>query len=166
MDRISTVALLAALLGMGWIAWDVSRAWQATASKSWPTAPGIITVSMVPDSPRHCGQDDLDYLHLYYTYDVDGAHYTKNQVFIGGPRCIGEWLAQRIVKRYPPGKAVLVYYDPDNPDTSVLEPGIPWYALGLWWKGGAVALALVVGVWRRKKPSASMGSFPAYRPRP
>src|SRR5207244_7805835 len=43
--------------------------------------------------------------------------------------------------QYPPGKAVTVYYDPQHPDRSVLEPGINEW-LGAQLVGGLVLIDL------------------------
>ena len=43
-----------------------------------------------------------------------------------------EHKVKRAEARYPPKAEILVYYDPDNPAFSVLEPGVIWDSL---WAG-------------------------------
>ena len=49
--------------------------------------------------------------------------------------------AQKIAKKYPKGKKVTVYYMPDNPAESLLEPGFS-YKVFAWPIAGVVMLAI------------------------
>ena len=58
-----------------------------------------------------------------YSYSVDGTPYTGGKVSFSqyGGR---QEHSRQIVQQYPVGKAVDVYYDPEKPETAVLEPGV------------------------------------------
>ena len=71
---------------------------------------------------------------------------------------------------YPTGKSVLVYYDPDAPDVTVLQPGIQSEQRWLLYIGfGYIALCTVAFVWVlcdcRKNAAlvAKLGSRPFVR---
>lgn len=105
-NKTSTAGVLAAILFAGSAYWYMQQNQMALSSKNWPTTKGTVSVSLVPNSPRHCGRDDLHHLDPYYTYSVGGESYTSESVFIGRPECIGPRLAQKSVDRYPVGKIV------------------------------------------------------------
>jgi hypothetical protein len=49
--------------------------------------------------------------------------------------------AQKIAKKYPKGKKVTVYYMPDNPGETLLEPGFSYKVFG-WLIAGVVMLGI------------------------
>jgi len=57
--------------------------------------------------------------------------------------------AEAVVRRYPPGSAVPVAYDPAHPDVACLEPGVigtcaPYFFIGLPLVGLGLYLAFVL----------------------
>jgi hypothetical protein len=94
--------------------WAGSAEWRhARASASWPTAPGAVekSYSIVDRRARH--------VHIVYSYEVQAVLYRSGRVAFGSysPEAGRRWL-----KQYPVGASVAVYFDPENPATSVLEP--------------------------------------------
>ncbi len=60
-----------------------------------------------------------------YTYQIDGKPFTGNRIAFGQKEIMSNSdAAQRVVREYPEAKSVDVYFDPNDPETSVLEPGI------------------------------------------
>jgi len=54
--------------------------------------------------------------------------------------------AEEIVNRYPTGRTVAVYYDPSDPGTAVLEPGVTWSSYMILGIGlSFVLISLAVG---------------------
>jgi hypothetical protein len=150
-----------AFLGMGIAALilGAGQLKEARASKSWPSVQGIVVSSSVQRSSDH---DDRDYYQasVVYEYAVGGVTYSCNRISYGTTRGRPED-AREEVKRYPKGKPVEVYYDPDDPDAAILEPGKagePYLWLGL---GGAFTLVGLVGLglvlFKRKSAAASEG---------
>lgn len=93
----------------GWIVLD-----RAGKSPDWPTANATVVYSVYSD-----GYD------VRYTYKVNGRTFRGNHVGFGEKKLTFDSDDQRqVVRRYPKGKVVEVYYDPGNPEVSVLEPGI------------------------------------------
>jgi len=107
---------------------------KAGASASWPTVPGQVRNSIAPRGDAiFVSRSDADFA---YTFQVDGASYTAHTLY---PHIL--WrraAASATTKTYPPGSAVTVYYSPNDPANSCLEPGI---RAGAWQR---VVMALLV----------------------
>jgi len=94
----------------------------AVKSKSWPAVPGTITRSEVKiwkrDGNTHYEPD------IAYSYSVEGKKYTSSKITVGdGSLDNNVSKAKRLQAEYPPDKEVDVYYDPDLPESAVLQPG-------------------------------------------
>jgi len=100
----------------------------AHASKSWPTVQGKITESFVERSRgrSNSGKSTSSYhLRIRYAFTVDGTPHTGDRAGYGDH--IGRENAShanRIVRRFPKGKEVTVYYQAGNPRECLLEPGV------------------------------------------
>jgi hypothetical protein len=105
---------------------------QSLRSRSWPTAPGVITESRVDSSRNRDGQWSHT-ARIRYRYTVDGKTYNGDTISYAKGLFDG---ASVQVSRYPQGSAVGVYYDPKDPASAVLDPGA----------GPTPALALLAGV--------------------
>ncbi|HZU35363.1 MAG TPA: DUF3592 domain-containing protein [Gemmataceae bacterium] len=85
------------------------------ASASWPTTDGTITVSSA--ERKHSW-------HLEYAYHIAGQSYSST-TYAEDPMPIqGEQEVLRHIARYPVGAQVAVSYDPHDPTTAVLHPGL------------------------------------------
>lgn len=105
----------------------------------WPTVTGtIVSSELESETDRHDGKPMTMYgAAIRYSYQVGGKSYESDSIQLGGTSETsrpGEF--ERMVARYPKGKSVKVYYDPDDPATATLEPG----ALG-----GIFNMAMVAG---------------------
>ena len=94
----------------------------AAASKNWPSVPGTITKSEVQvfkrDGNTHYQPD------IAYSYTVEGKKYTASKITVGdGSLDNNVTKAKRLQAEYPVDKEVDVYYDPDLPESAVLQPG-------------------------------------------
>ncbi|MCX8124995.1 MAG: DUF3592 domain-containing protein [Spirochaetes bacterium] len=89
----------------------------ARQSLYWPKAEGVITQSFM-DWDRHRQQ----FANIKYTFTVNGEEITGFQISAKDMNKSNEDL----LKEYPVGKKVIVYYDPENPENSLLEPGYSW----------------------------------------
>jgi hypothetical protein len=130
--------------GVGLLVLGTGQLKKARASESWPSVQGIVVSSTVERSSEHDNTDHYQ-ASVVYEYAVDGVTYSCNRVSYGATRGLQEE-AQAEAKRYPKGKRVEVYYDPDDPDVAVLEPGKagePYLWLGL---GGAFAVVGLIGL--------------------
>lgn len=76
---------------------------------------------------------------IVYRYTVDGrAHESRRIAFVNRAR--GRTRSE-LAAEYPAGRAVTVRYDPDDPETAVLEPGV---TTGLIVEGGLVSGGFVL----------------------
>jgi Protein of unknown function (DUF3592) len=94
--------------------WAGSAEWRhARASASWPTTPGIVEKSYSVLDRRTRS------VHIVYTYEVGAVPYRSGRVAFGShsPAAGRRWL-----RDYPVGASVPVYFNPEDPATSVLEP--------------------------------------------
>ncbi|MBK7896985.1 MAG: DUF3592 domain-containing protein [Candidatus Promineifilaceae bacterium] len=110
-------------VGIGLSIWGWSVLQNARVSESWPTTDGEILSSSVRVDRD---EDGTSYFgDVTFRYLVDDFSYTSDNVSFGqygGDRDH----AEAIVARYPAGSGVTVHYDPADPETAVLEPGVTW----------------------------------------
>jgi len=125
-----------------------------SGARRWPKTPGRITVSEVASyeagrdrskpTVESGGKNAPKFMPVIeYTYTAKGRSYTSRTLHhnteVGGSL---DW-AEKTADRYPVGKIVPVYYDPDKPSRAALEfgSGIGYVLLVL------ALLALAVAVW-------------------
>jgi len=101
---------------------------KAQASMSWPKVPGRIIASQVRQTRDADGQESPE-VFLTYSYSVGVTPMQGTRVSIGTRN------PNAVVKKYPAGTDVQVYYDPQKPSSAVLEPG-----------GSGITILLIVGV--------------------
>ena len=108
--------------------------YKARQSTDWPSVPGNVVESGIrtehsSSSSGSSGSSTTYHANVVYEYRVDGEKLTGKRVSFGEyGREIPDH-AQAIADRYPVGKEVPVYHDPESPDDAVLEPGahgVPW----------------------------------------
>ncbi len=99
------------------------------ASKTWPTANGVIIRSEIEAHTRTSSDDSqkeetfITTPKIAYEYQVDGNRFKGSKVALSSP----SGNAQQLVTRYPKGKSIPVYYNPDKPRQAVLIPGGPGF---------------------------------------
>jgi hypothetical protein len=107
------------------LAWTM-RSWRrATASKEWPTADGVVLRSSIR-LEHSTDSDDRPTTsfapHVLYQYVVASRVYKAERIAFGPFSGTRDW-AERDLARYRVGERVNVHYDPNDPETAVLEPG-------------------------------------------
>lgn len=123
---------------------------EAKASESWPTVQGSVTESQLES---HTDDGSTTYsVHVIYEYTVQGQQLDSDRVWFGGDYSTSDRSGmQKIVRDYPIGKQVTVYYSPDDPTESVLLPGAYFstyiiFVVGMvFLVAGAVMLLIPVG---------------------
>jgi len=126
------LSIVAVVFG-GWLIYlagnVVSSCVHGHLSRNWPTVNGKVVDSGV-ESSVETGTHGV--LHtscrpmIKYEYEVSGvSHAGNNWAFHTLWSTDTAW-AESIIQKYPTGSQVTVYYDPANPDRSVLEPGVQW----------------------------------------
>ena len=82
---------------------------------------GELAGDVITDGGAH---DAGDWPLVVYEYEVDGVKYVSNRVRVEdvhGPTMGGVLYAGPLLKRYPKGATVTVYYNPADPSVSALE---------------------------------------------
>ncbi|MEW6664614.1 MAG: leucine-rich repeat domain-containing protein [Thermodesulfobacteriota bacterium] len=91
------------------------------ASEHWPSTKGVIVSSSTATSSS--GEEEVTYPKVVYEYRVGERRITGDRVFFGHSAGLGRPPADMVIRKYRPGTAIEVYYDPKDPERSVLEPG-------------------------------------------
>ncbi len=147
---IWATTLIVSLVLFAASAWKVQRVW---SSASWPTTQGVVDVSDLDFVPISRNASKYK-LNLVYQYTVNGQRYEGNRVsFAGRTSYIGRTRTEkgvhRVLKTYPEGTRVTVFYHPSRPGTSVLETTIPSSLVKSMLLGFIMAVLSFVGIWRR-----------------
>ncbi|MEZ6047919.1 MAG: DUF3592 domain-containing protein [Planctomycetaceae bacterium] len=90
-------------------------------SRNWPSVTGKILRSEV--SRQKTKSDDLFCPDISYEYEINEKKYVGNRLRIIPLDVLDEDEIQEEIERFPLGKEVSVYYDPELPERSVLTPG-------------------------------------------
>jgi hypothetical protein len=100
--------------------WTILR--NARISNGWPATQGEIIASSV----RADTDEDGTTYHadVTFSYVVEDHRYSSETVSFGQYGSSNRKHAEEIVRTYQPGEKVPVYYNPDEPKTAVLEPGV------------------------------------------
>ncbi len=122
------VALIFSFLGLWCLFVGLSMGLEGIKARNWPKAKGRIIKSKVSEfrTPKSKIRIARLCLELDYLYMV-GKDILEGHRLDTGWRCFAsEDHIKEIVKKYPVGKEVEVYYNPQNPKRSLLEPGLNW----------------------------------------
>lgn len=140
------VGLVWMLAGLYFVASGTYRLSSGFSSRKWPHASGqIIKADVFPDLSS--GNPPFYKLRVRYMYFVDQEEHQGHRItYQGGIGAEDQEYssrqlpqAQSIIAKYPLGKEVNVYYNPDNNNDAVLEPGLNSQS----WVGVLVGLPVV-----------------------
>ena len=111
---------------------------KAQQSLNWPVVQGQVTGSNVRvDNRENDDTPRVDYIpEVHYLYQVGGQTYQSSKITFGAqPDFPSRQKAEAVLARYPVNSGVSVYYNPTNPQESVLEQ-----------KAGRTTTKLVFGI--------------------
>ena len=153
----------------------------AKASAEWPRVRGEVVSSRVVQS-RDTDKKTKFRADVVYEYAVEGTEFQSDTISFGMESTSSK-AAHSVRRRFPKGKDVMVSYDPESPETAVLEPGASWGSYGvlgvglvffvagllffgsslLRWLGLGLSIAGVFGALalRRRKAPADPSSGPS-----
>ncbi|MCH9031847.1 MAG: DUF3592 domain-containing protein [candidate division Zixibacteria bacterium] len=92
------------------------------AKFDWPSAGGVVVSSTVID-------EKAIYPQIIYRYEIDSQGFVDTSDFDApgfGGKSVRRQTARELTRRFPAGELVNVYYDPSNPNESVLKRGLRW----------------------------------------
>ena len=95
---------------------------RAKKSAEWPPTNGAITASNL--QVRYFRGTKGYYAAIRYRYRVADRDYEGDQISFNRVHAATADAWQKVIDEYPVGKDVKVFYDPKNPSTAVLEPGL------------------------------------------
>lgn len=136
------------------ISFSIAR--RARASRRWPSVNGVVVSSKIlkelSSSTSNSRRVAADYQYkpeVAFEYTVHGVTYISNKVSFADYSANSTGYATRVTERYPEGRAVAVFYDPDEPGAGVLEtsagPAIWLFFLGGLFFLAVTALFLYIG---------------------
>ena len=105
----------------------IQQALEMGDSREWPTTEGVITESRITSSYKTSTEkgsrgNHYEYeVDVQYAYEVDGLSYSGNRLRIRPNKYSSEGNAQRELAEYPVGQRVRVYYNPKEPERSLLK---------------------------------------------
>ena len=126
---IHFICAVFAVVGVALLVAGLRDVWRAARSRRWPTAPGKVISAEELQRERKLpeeagGGSRIHYeAHVHYEYTVGRILIGSTVLSMGPSESSSEARAQAILARYPPGKALQVSYNPQDPTESVLEPG-------------------------------------------
>jgi len=150
---------------LAWGGYEIRRAYE---SRSWPNTQGTVIASYI-DKRSH--RDSNNHTRIVYTpkiryqYQVEGKHYTCKRIAFGGESGGKRSKAKKVVDKYPSGKKVTVYYNPQDPKVAVLKAGFSWGAVFAFLAGIVFFAVGVMGfkAYRRnKEQDKTLGQLPTY----
>jgi hypothetical protein len=114
-----------ALVFWGLVAWGLWTRVRWLGSRNWPSTRGTITASSRTESKSNdpsTHQSTVTYgASVHYDYIADRRPFTGSRVTFGDYETSNPAHAASILARYPKGREVTVWYDPDDPSYAVLE---------------------------------------------
>jgi hypothetical protein len=119
---------------------------QAQASMSWPITQGTIEQSIVKagsSSVRTGSLRTTFRAKVDYRFTVGAVSFLGHRVTFGDFGSSDRSHPDDIAAKYPPGSSVVIHYDPDDPEESVIDPGIK---LHTWFEPGAGLIFLLSGL--------------------
>jgi len=146
--NIMTLVLLAGVVLGAYALFCVYKGYE---SQKWPTTDGRIIYSRVAGSTRIIGRK----ASVKYEYVVDGKRYISSLISYTW-KSVDYQAFMQILRDYPEGEEVIVYYNPHNPEEAVLKTDIARHIFWLFLFSALVILIGANGV-RRRLRSTDVG---------
>ena len=102
---------------------------EVSQAARWPSTPGRVVVStsemrdVRSGGPSSNDTEPRNFAKIVYEYTIAGRKYQCDRVSIG--ENMGNFEVAETIARYPKGKSVTVYYNPDKRSQAVLERDLP-----------------------------------------
>ncbi len=125
------------------------NAWRGYSSRRWPRTTGRVTRSFV--LVGHDGDGGATYTpRIEYEYAIGGTSYHGTLLKHGAIGCSSRERAEKVLVPYPVGSEIVVLFDPRQPSTSVLLPGMALGNLAIA-AGGLAFLLCAALLWQTKR---------------
>jgi hypothetical protein len=126
-DAIAAVGTLVTLLAAAIVA--VRTVVIGRASRRWPTVQGrVVSLEVLNIQRRNHGGNSYRPT-IKYLYTVHGREYEGRRIRVSNALTMGTetWMqheARAVLDGYYPGSVAVVYFNPDRPGYSLLQPGV------------------------------------------
>ncbi|HOX41962.1 MAG TPA: DUF3592 domain-containing protein [Myxococcota bacterium] len=136
------------------------QGWAATYEvRGWPATEGEVQEAWREVERR--GDHHITKLYVTYTYRVAGREHRGQRVdaaseFVAQPggaayHVVSDSEADELLARYREGRTVRVYYDPEDPQRSLLTKGLGyWHDIAMWAGLPLAALGFFLVRWLRR----------------
>jgi|TARA_Y100000310_G_C20564064_1_gene754556 hypothetical protein len=114
--------LLVGGAGLLWNGWITGNAF---TTRSWNTTVGMVYSSEIEFATASLGATGGAFYSpdVTYRYQIAGTSYSGHSIYYSDQALLSFEAAQRLVDRFPTGEVTTVYYNPGNPEETVLLPG-------------------------------------------
>ena len=109
--------VICAIIGLGLTLLGSVKLKKAAETNSWPVTIGTVISSDVGGVMKY-------YPFVSYTYNVDSAVYTSDRISNMNFNTKNRSVVEEVLKKYPLGSEIKVYYNNADPSIALLEPGI------------------------------------------
>ena len=154
MQLLLNVLLPAALVaaGVAQCVWAFDQRTRTKASMTWPHVVGQITSARLESGislpNRAASHDDRCAVIVEFTYKVNGRRYIGDRERFGGRTHHSRGAAEAELRRFRPGAAIQIWYDPADPERSVRARGDSSPPLPrAFWQGLAFAALGCIFAW-------------------
>lgn len=138
---VSVVSVLIASVGMVALSTGFLSVWAAARTRRWPRVPGTVLSSRVElklgPPPREA---TLFTPCVTYRYTVEGTELRGSRIAFEEVESELRSAAEELTSRYEVGSTVQVSYDPRDPSSSMLQPGVS----GAWVLAPTVGISLLM----------------------
>lgn len=109
--------VISAILGLGLTLLGLVKLKNAAETNSWPTTNGTVTSSEMGGVMKY-------YPSVSYSYIIDSTVYTSKRISNMNFNTKNSSVVEEVLKKYPLGSEIKVYYNSADPSMALLEPGI------------------------------------------
>lgn len=121
--------------------------YESVLGNSWPETTGRIVTSEIRSKKMSAWRSYITYWpEIRYEYTRDGKPIVGDRIWfiVRGP---GEEATRSIIAKYPVGKIVPVFVNPNDEYEAVLEKGIPWLFVALLLASSLLTVSLMLLVY-------------------
>ena len=141
------IGIVVLIVAFGAIACACFYCLKSQSTRNWPSVEGFITKSSTR-SQREPGASGTPttIADVWYTFVIDGVEYHNDSISLAQYGSSSASHAVKEAHRYPVGSKVMVFYNPENFNDSVLEHKTPWMFIGLFAGLGSILVHIGFGM--------------------
>ena len=134
-DYKKLIGYLLLIAGISFTSWLGRSVILGVQTQDWPSSDGMIYQAAVSYTASHPSDKSQKFFQsqFEYRYRIDGKAHSGTSIYLTDSPYLSEQDAQMLIKKYPTGRPVKVYYDASDPSKAVLQTGTPptlWLLLG------------------------------------